>query len=59
MGVRRSDRALKDELDAILLRRRPQIEKILAEYGVPGSPGRAELSVRRALRRGARLSSSR
>jgi quinoprotein dehydrogenase-associated probable ABC transporter substrate-binding protein len=38
MGVRRSDRALKDELDTILLRRRPQIEKILAEYGVPEVP---------------------
>ncbi len=35
MGVRRGDVALHDELDAILQRRRPDIDAILAEYAVP------------------------
>jgi mxaJ protein len=35
MGVRRGDAALKEELDAILERRRPEIETLLDEYGVP------------------------
>ena len=35
MGVRREDTALRDELDAILERRRPEIEAILDRYGVP------------------------
>jgi mxaJ protein len=35
MGVRREDTALRDTLDAILLRRRREIDKLLAEYGVP------------------------
>jgi len=35
MGVRRGDRALRDELDAILQKRRGAIDAILAEYHVP------------------------
>jgi mxaJ protein len=35
MGVRREDAALKQELDAILERRQPEIDRILADYGVP------------------------
>jgi mxaJ protein len=35
MGVRREDTALRDTLDAILLRRRREIDKLLADYGVP------------------------
>jgi mxaJ protein len=35
MGVRRGDRPLRDELNAILERTRPQIDAILAEYAVP------------------------
>lgn len=35
MGVRRGDTALREELDAILERRRPDIDAILAEYAVP------------------------
>ena len=35
MGVRRGDKALRDELDAILERRRGDIDAILAQYSVP------------------------
>lgn len=35
MGVRRGDKALRDELDAILERRRTDIDGILASYSVP------------------------
>jgi len=35
MGVRRGDAALRDELDAILERRRSDIDAILSEYSVP------------------------
>ena len=35
MGVRRSDRALRDELDAALSRCRDRIDAVLAEFGVP------------------------
>jgi mxaJ protein len=35
MGVRRSDKPLRDTLDAILVRRRSEIETILDHYGVP------------------------
>jgi mxaJ protein len=35
MGVRREDAALRQELDAILVRRKPEIDRILTEYGVP------------------------
>jgi mxaJ protein len=35
LGVRREDAELRQELDAILERRRAEIDRILAEYGVP------------------------
>ena len=35
MGVRRSDRALRDTLNAILRRRQPSIDSLLTSYGVP------------------------
>jgi quinoprotein dehydrogenase-associated probable ABC transporter substrate-binding protein len=35
MGVRRGDRALRDELDGVIVRRRAEIRRILASYGVP------------------------
>jgi mxaJ protein len=38
MGVRRSDRALRDSLDAILVKRRAEIDAILVRYGVPRLP---------------------
>lgn len=38
MGVRKNDKALHDELDAFLQRKRAEIEAILDEYGVPRVP---------------------
>ncbi len=35
MGVRRGDAALRDELNAILVRRRAEIGRVLDEFGVP------------------------
>jgi mxaJ protein len=35
MGVRREDAALRDTLDAVILRRRREIDRLLADYGVP------------------------
>jgi mxaJ protein len=35
MGVRRGDHALRDALDAIILRRRTEIRRVLSSYGVP------------------------
>jgi mxaJ protein len=35
MGVRHGDTALRDSLDAILVRRKPSIDSLLAAYGVP------------------------
>jgi mxaJ protein len=35
VGVRREDTALRDEIDAILERRKPEIDAILDRYGVP------------------------
>jgi hypothetical protein len=35
MGVRRGDVALRDELDRILVRKRPEIEALLDRYEVP------------------------
>jgi mxaJ protein len=35
MGVRREDQALRDALNAIIVRRRVQIRRILTSYGVP------------------------
>lgn len=38
MGVRRRDRALRDSLDVVLVRRRPEIQALLKQYGVPLFP---------------------
>jgi mxaJ protein len=38
LGVRREDKALRDELDAALARNRAAIDAILDEYGVPRLP---------------------
>ncbi|HEX7180854.1 MAG TPA: substrate-binding domain-containing protein [Thermoanaerobaculia bacterium] len=35
LGVRRGDQALRDELDGILERRKPEIDALLDRYGVP------------------------
>jgi quinoprotein dehydrogenase-associated probable ABC transporter substrate-binding protein len=35
MGVRRADTAMRDALDAVIVRRGPEIRRILASYGVP------------------------
>ena len=37
MGVRKSDRALRDRLNAIIERRQRDIDALLAEYGVPAA----------------------
>jgi mxaJ protein len=43
MGVRRGDNVLRDQLNAIIVRRRSEIDQILAQYGVPRVGGlRAE-----------------
>ena len=39
VGVRRGDRALRDTLDAILVRRRGDVARLLDRYGVPRVPG--------------------
>ena len=41
MGVRRGDRALRDRVDDFIARRQPDIDRILAEYGVPRVPQEA------------------
>jgi len=38
MGVRRKDPELKERIDEILVKRHPEIETILEEYGVPRVP---------------------
>jgi mxaJ protein len=38
MGVRRDDSALRDRLDDVIVRRRADIARILADYGVPMLP---------------------
>lgn len=38
MAVRRGDDALRDELNAVILRRKSEIDRILNEYGVPRAP---------------------
>ena len=38
MGVRKSDKALHDEIDAVLHRKRKEIDAILDEYGIPRVP---------------------
>ncbi|HEX7595163.1 MAG TPA: substrate-binding domain-containing protein [Gemmatimonadaceae bacterium] len=37
MGVRRGDDALRDELNAVIVRRKAEIDRILDQYGVPRS----------------------
>jgi mxaJ protein len=46
VAVRRGNEALKDELDAVLLRRRAEIERILDAYGVPRSGSELRAAVR-------------
>jgi mxaJ protein len=41
MGVKRGNQALRDRLDAVLVRRRADLQRILADYGVPLLPGGA------------------
>jgi len=43
MGVRRGDQDLRDQLEQFLEKRRPEIERILAEYRVPTVGGGNEL----------------
>jgi mxaJ protein len=38
MGVRRGDQALRDRLDDFIVRRQADIDRILADYGVPRMP---------------------
>jgi mxaJ protein len=38
MGVRKGDKPLRDEIDAVLARKHKEIEAILNEYGVPRVP---------------------
>lgn len=38
VGVKKGDKGLRDELNQVLARRRPEIEKILDEFGVPRAP---------------------
>ena len=42
MGVRRGDKGLREELDAVIERRRADIDAILAEYAVPRTDRPAE-----------------
>jgi mxaJ protein len=35
MGVRKANRALRDELNSVLARKKPEIDGILSEFGVP------------------------
>jgi mxaJ protein len=42
MGVRRGDNVLRDQLNAIIARRRGEIDQILAQYGVPRVGGPRE-----------------
>lgn len=41
VGVRRRDRALRDEVQAILERRKVEIDALLASYGIPPAPAPA------------------
>lgn len=42
MGVRRGESAFRDSLDAVILRRRREIDRILADYGVPRADSSAD-----------------
>jgi mxaJ protein len=43
MGMRKEDEAFRQEIDAVLARRKPEIDAILAEYGVPRADPPARL----------------
>jgi hypothetical protein len=45
MGVRRGDGVLRDSLDAVIARRRHDIDRILADYGVPRADTPATVGV--------------
>ncbi|MBK4736601.1 substrate-binding domain-containing protein [Noviherbaspirillum sp. DKR-6] len=47
IGVRKNERALRDRLDALLEQKRPEIDALLREYGVPRADGGAALSASR------------
>jgi mxaJ protein len=47
LGVRRDDRALRDELDAVLTRNAAAITQLLDRFGVPRLPVSARLEARR------------
>jgi hypothetical protein len=38
LAVRRDEQGLARELDEVLVRRKPAIDSILTEYGVPQTP---------------------
>jgi mxaJ protein len=42
VGVRKSDRGLRDAIEEVLQRKKNEVDAILAEYGVPRVPGRGE-----------------
>ena len=46
MGVRKGDTALRDRLDELLVRRKPDIDAILDDYAVPrvGLPANANIA---------------
>jgi hypothetical protein len=44
MGVRRDDVRLAAALDALIARRRAEIRRLLASYGVPLVPRQAEVT---------------
>jgi mxaJ protein len=44
LGVRPDDRALKERLEAVLDRRRADVDSLLSEFGVPVVPGAADSS---------------
>jgi len=66
MGVRRRDHELRDSLQQVLDRKRPEIEAILRQYGVPlfpiriqgGQPAPRPRTARRAPERAPRVGSS-
>ena len=45
MGVRRGDTAMKEKVEAILERRRAEVDAILARYGVPRVDGPGTRSI--------------
>jgi mxaJ protein len=44
MGVRKGDRDLRSRLDAFLVRRRREIDRILASYGIPRLPANGPIA---------------